>query len=232
MPTSASGPRHLGIIMDGNGRWAKKRSLPRTAGHVEGLKALKRVIIEAKEQGIEVVTFYTFSTENWKRSEQEVAYLMHLIVSKLHGELAFYNRHGIRVRGRGDLSVLPAAVQQAIASTEEATKGNESITAVIAINYGGRDEICRAVNRILKTNDQKTISEEEIRQNLDLPDLPDVDMIVRSANERRLSNFLLWESAYAELGFYEALWPDWGADEIQTICRDYGQRVRKFGGVE
>ncbi len=232
MPESAPVPTHLGIIMDGNGRWAKERSLPRTAGHNEGLKALKRVILAAKAEGIKVVTFYAFSTENWKRSEQEVAYLMHLIVAKLHGELAFYNRHGIRVRGRGDLSVLPPAVQEAIASTEEATKGNESITAVIAINYGGRDEICRAVNRILKTNDQKTISEEEIRQNLDLPDLPDVDMIVRSANERRLSNFLLWESAYAELGFYEALWPDWGADEIQTICRDYGQRVRKFGGVE
>ena len=232
MPESAPVPTHLGIIMDGNGRWAKERSLPRTAGHNEGLKALKRVILAAKAEGIKVVTFYAFSTENWKRSEQEVAYLMHLIVAKLHGELAFYNRHGIRVKGRGDLSALPPAVQEAIASTEEATKGNESITAVIAINYGGRDEICRAVKSILKTNDQKTISEEEIRQNLDLPDLPDVDMIVRSANERRLSNFLLWESAYAELGFYEALWPDWGADEIQTICRDYGQRVRKFGGVE
>lgn len=232
MPESAPVPTHLGIIMDGNGRWAKERSLPRTAGHNEGLKALKRVILAAKAQGIKVVTFYAFSTENWKRSEQEVAYLMHLIVSKLHGELAFYNRHGIRVRGRGDLSVLPAAVQQAIASTEEATKGNDAITAVIAINYGGRDEICRAVNRILETGSKKTISEEEIRQNLDLPDLPAVDMIVRSANERRLSNFLLWESAYAELGFYETLWPDWGADEVQAICSDYGQRVRKFGGVE
>ncbi|MCK9547627.1 MAG: polyprenyl diphosphate synthase, partial [Sphaerochaeta sp.] len=212
--------------------WAKERSLPRTAGHIEGLKALKRVILEAKAQGIKVVTFYAFSTENWKRSEQEVAYLMHLIVAKLHGELSFYNRHGIRVRGRGDLAALPVAVQEAIASTEEATKDNDAITAVIAINYGGRDEICRAVNRILATDSKTMIGEEEIGQNLDLPDLPVVDMIVRSANERRLSNFLLWESAYAELGFYETLWPDWGAEEVKTVCRDYGQRVRKFGGVE
>lgn len=232
MPTSASGPRHLGIIMDGNGRWAKKRSLPRTAGHVEGLKALKRVIIEAKEQGIEVVTFYTFSTENWKRSEQEVAYLMHLIVSKLHGELSFYNRYGIRIRARGDLQALPPEVQDAIARTEEATKDNSAITAVIAINYGGRDEICRAVGRALKKSGAQEVSEEEIGQNLDLPDLPVVDMIVRSADEQRLSNFLLWESAYAELAFYEKLWPDWGAEEIKAVCRDYRLRVRKFGGVE
>ncbi|MDX9915317.1 MAG: polyprenyl diphosphate synthase, partial [Sphaerochaeta sp.] len=188
MPECAPVPTHLGIIMDGNGRWAKERSLPRTAGHIEGLKALKRVILEAKAQGIKVVTFYAFSTENWKRSEQEVAYLMHLIVAKLHGELSFYNRHGIRVRGRGDLAALPVAVQEAIASTEEATKDNDAITAVIAINYGGRDEICRAVNRILATDSKTMIGEEEIGLNLDLPDLPVVDMIVRSANERRLSN--------------------------------------------
>jgi len=232
MPECAPVPTHLGIIMDGNGRWAKERSLPRTAGHIEGLKALKRVILAAKAQGIKVVTFYAFSTENWKRSEQEVAYLMHLIVAKLHGELTFYNKHGIRVRGRGDLASLPPAVQEAIASTEEATKANDAITAVVAINYGGRDEICRAVNRILEDEGTRTIDEETIRRHLDLPDLPAVDMIVRSANERRLSNFLLWESAYAELGFYETLWPDWGADEVKAICLDYGQRVRKFGGVE
>ncbi len=232
MSKSASGPTHLGIIMDGNGRWAKRRSLPRTAGHVEGLKALKRVIIEAKEQGIEVVTFYTFSTENWKRSEQEVSYLMHLIVSKLHGELAFYNRHGIRIRARGDLSALPQPVQEAIAKTEAATQSNSAITAVIAINYGGRDEICRAVGKALAASGKQSVTEEEISQHLDLPDLPPVDMIVRSADEQRLSNFLLWESAYAELAFYEKLWPEWGREEIQAICQEYRLRVRKFGGVE
>lgn len=228
MPEHSPAPIHLGIIMDGNGRWAKQRSLPRTAGHIEGLKALKRVIVEAIAQGIKVVTFYTFSTENWKRSEQEVAYLMHLFVSKLHGELTFYNRHNIRIRARGDLAGLPQQVQDAIEKTEKATEANDVITAVVAINYGGRDEICRAVNRI----GERPITEALIAQNIDLPDLPAVDMIVRSANEKRLSNFLLWESAYAELAFFDTLWPDWGAGEIQQICREYRQRVRKFGGVE
>ncbi|MFA5447164.1 MAG: polyprenyl diphosphate synthase [Sphaerochaeta sp.] len=228
MPQDSPAPIHLGIIMDGNGRWAKRRALPRTAGHIEGLKALKRVIVEAIAQGIKVVTFYTFSTENWKRSEQEVAYLMHLFVSKLHGELTFYNRHKIRIVARGDIAGLPAQVQDAIAKTEKATEDNDVITAVVAINYGGRDEIARAVNRI----QERPITEELITQNMDLPDLPAVDMIVRSANEKRLSNFLLWESAYAELAFYEKLWPDWGAEEIQQVCQEYRQRVRKFGGVE
>lgn len=225
-------PRHLGIIMDGNGRWAKHRSLPRTAGHIEGLKALKRVVLAAIAQGIEVLTFYTFSTENWKRSEEEVSYLMRLLVSKLHSELKFYCDNGIRILAKGDISGLPPKVQEVIAKSEAATKDNTTITAVLAINYGGRDEICRAVTRWLgNTSDQKSIDEKTLAENLDLPDLPAVDMIVRSANEKRLSNFLLWESAYAELAFYEALWPDWGAAEVQAVCDEYRQRVRKFGGV-
>ncbi len=225
-------PRHLGIIMDGNGRWAKHRSLPRTAGHIEGLKALKRVVLAAIAQGIEVLTFYTFSTENWKRSEEEVSYLMRLLVSKLHSELKFYSDNGIRILAKGDISGLPLKVQEVIAKSEAATKDNTTITAVLAINYGGRDEVCRAVNRWLgNTSDQKLIDEKTLAENLDLPDLPAVDMIVRSANEKRLSNFLLWESAYAELAFYEALWPDWGAAEVQAVCDEYRQRVRKFGGV-
>ncbi len=225
-------PVHLGIIMDGNGRWAKKRSLPRTAGHAEGLKALKRVICEAAQQGIGYVTFYTFSTENWKRSEQEVAYLMHLFVSKIHGELAFYHKHGIRILARGDLRGLPDEVRQAIEKTVFETRNNNTITAIVAINYGGRDEICRAVNRFLSQNPGLSITESDIADNLDLPQVPPVDMIVRSANEKRLSNFLLWDSAYAELAFYEKYWPDWNEDDIRTVCRDYSQRVRKFGGVE
>lgn len=225
-------PVHLGIIMDGNGRWAKKRSLPRTAGHAEGLKALKRVICEAAAQGIGYVTFYTFSTENWKRSEQEVAYLMHLFVSKIHGELSFYNKHGIRILARGDLQNLPADVQEAIKKTVFETRNNTTITAIVAINYGGRDEICRAVNKFMALNPGQSITETAIADNLDLPQVPAVDMIVRSANEKRLSNFLLWDSAYAELAFYEKYWPDWNEEDIRIVCRDYSQRVRKFGGIE
>jgi len=225
-------PTHLGIIMDGNGRWAQKRALPRTAGHLEGLKALKRVIKEASVLGIGFVTFYVFSTENWKRSKQEVSYLMHVLVSKLHGELGFYNKHGIRILVCGDLDGLPTDVQEVIGSTVKATENNTSITCILAINYGGQNEICRAVNRCLADSPQKILTEDDIRSHLDLPHVPPVDMIVRSANEKRLSNFLLWDSAYAELGFYEKFWPDWKAEDVQTICKDYSQRVRKFGGVE
>ncbi len=225
-------PKHLGIIMDGNGRWAQKRALPRTAGHLEGLKALKRVIREASVLGIGFVTFYVFSTENWKRSKQEVSYLMHVLVAKLHGELGFYNRHGIRVLVCGDLGGLPQDVQEVIASTVKATENNTAITCILAINYGGQNEICRSVNRCLAEDPKKILVEDDIRSHLDLPQVPPVDMIVRSANERRLSNFLLWDSAYAELGFYEKLWPDWQAEDVRTICMDYSQRVRKFGGVE
>lgn len=225
-------PTHLGIIMDGNGRWAQKRSLPRTAGHLEGLKALKRVIREAADQGIGYITFYVFSTENWKRSEQEVSYLMHLLVSKLHGELAFYQKYGIRILVRGKIDALPAQVQQAIEQTVDATRNNTTITAILAINYGGRDEICRAVNDFIAQNPGKSISEDALCSAMPLPQIPCVDMIVRSANEKRLSNFLLWDSAYAELAFYEKLWPDWDASDVQQICEEYRQRVRKFGGVQ
>lgn len=225
-------PLHLGIIMDGNGRWAQKRALPRTAGHLEGLKALKRVIIQAIEQGIRFVTFYVFSTENWKRSEQEVHYLMHLFVSKIHGELSFYNKNGIRILARGDIEGLPSEVRDAIEKTVEATKNNSAITAVVAINYGGRDEICRAANRFLASHPNEKLTETAIESCLDLPQVPAVDMIIRSANEKRLSNFLLWDSAYAELAFYEKLWPDFNGDDIRQVCMDYSQRVRKFGGVQ
>ena len=224
-------PVHLGIIMDGNGRWAKKRSLPRTAGHLEGLKALKRVICEAASQGIGFVTFYTFSTENWKRSEQEVAYLMKLFVTKIHGELAFYNKHGTEsLQGRSVSS--SGEVQAAIEKTMYETRNNKTITAIVAINYGGRDEICRAVNSYMQECPGQSITEEALASHLDLPSVPPVDMIVRSANERRLSNFLLWDSAYAELAFYEKLWPDWNEDDIRQVCRDYSERERKFGGVQ
>jgi len=225
-------PVHLGIIMDGNGRWAQKRGLPRAAGHIEGLKALKRVIKEAAEMGIGFVTFYAFSTENWKRSQQEVQYLMNLLVTKLHGEISFYNQYGIKILVRGDVSGLPESVQNAIAKTAKETESNTRITAVLAINYGGQDEICRAVNAFSKHNPGKDITIEDLASHLDLPQIPAVDMIIRSANEKRLSNFLLWDSAYAELAFYEKLWPDWCGDDVVQVCQEYAQRVRKFGGLQ
>lgn len=223
-------PTHLGIIMDGNGRWAKARNLPRTAGHLEGLKAVKRVVVACRDQGIPYVTLYVFSTENWKRSDQEVGYLMSLLASKLHGELLFFLQQGIRILVRGDVEGLPAAVQDSIRDTEERTKDLTRITCSLAINYGGRDEIVRSVNRVLAQG-VCAITAEQITQHLDLPSIPPVDMIVRSAGEKRISNFLLWDSAYAELASYDKLWPDWDAADIRQVCEEYAKRVRKFGGV-
>lgn len=224
-------PTHVGFIMDGNGRWAKKRGLPRAAGHIEGLKALKRVIISCRNHHIPYITFYVFSTENWKRSKQEVSYLMHLLSHKLPGEINFFNAQQVRIRIRGDVATLPETVQEAIRKTEEETKNQKGITCCLAINYGGQDEVVRAVSRALASG-KKTISAEDIRANLDLCDVPPVDMIVRSAGEHRLSNFLLWDSAYAELASYEKLWPDWGDDEVELLCEDYRGRTRKFGGLK
>ena len=218
--------------MDGNGRWAQKRSLPRTAGHLEGLNALKRVIKEASVQGIRFVTFFVFSTENWKRSKQEVSHLMGLLVSKLNGDTFSCDEHNIRILAKGDLSGLPDDVSEAIQRTIVSTARNTGTTCILAINYGGQDEICRAVNHCLSEGTEKGITCNDIRSHLDLPEIPPVDMIVRSANEKRLSNFLLWDSAYAELEFYEKLWPDWDSEDVKILCTDYSKRVRKMGGTK
>lgn len=224
-------PKHIGFIMDGNGRWAKKRNLPRVAGHIEGLKALKRVICACRDLGVPFATFYVFSTENWKRSPEEVGYLMNLLSTKLHGELSFYLNEHISIRVRGDRAGLPPSVAAAIAETEEATKDEKGITCCLAVNYGGQDEICRAVTSLAKRG-VSVFTPGIIRGALDLPDVPPVDIIVRSAGEQRLSNFLLWDSAYAELASYDKLWPDWTREDVIRICDDYALRVRKFGGVQ
>lgn len=225
-------PRHVGIIMDGNGRWAAKRLLPRSAGHYEGVKAAKRVTSEAAKLGIPFLTYYAFSTENWRRPEQEVSYLMDLIASRLYGEIDFYQRIGARVLVRGDIDKLPDFVKEAIVATQEATKEMKAITISLAVNYGGQDEIVRAVNRWLHERvDETAITAEDIRDHLDLPWIPPVDLIVRSGGEKRISNFLLWDAAYAELLFSDTLWPDWNGNDLQSVCAQYAQRNRRYGGI-
>ncbi|MHC1693436.1 MAG: polyprenyl diphosphate synthase [Sphaerochaetaceae bacterium] len=225
-------PKHIGIIMDGNGRWATKRSLPRTAGHYEGLKAAKRVTSEAVRLGIPYITYYAFSTENWKRPEQEVSYLMGLIATKLLNEYDYYRQNDLRILVRGNIAVLPQAAREALLATEESTRNHGGTTAIIAVNYGGQDEIVRSVNKWLENrSDHTPITSKDICDNLDLPSVPPPDLIIRSANEKRLSNFLLWQSAYAELAFYDTLWPDWGAKDLQTACEDFATRVRRYGGI-
>lgn len=222
---------HLGLIMDGNGRWATMRSLPRSKGHEEGARALQKVTGACLKHGISYLTVYAFSTENWRRPEAEVSFLMNALASKLPENIAFFKKNNIRIRHRGDLSALPLAARMAIINAIKQTETNTGLTLILAINYGGQDEIARAVNRFLSANPSKTVTPEDIRANLDNPDIPDADMIVRSAGEMRLSNFMLWDSAYSELYFIDKLWPDWSENEIEQIITEYNRRTRKFGGL-
>ena len=222
---------HLGLIMDGNGRWAKQRSLPRAAGHLEGLKAAKRVILAAIKLKIDYITLYVFSTENWKRPKQEVDYLMNMLAKKLPGEISFYKDNGIRLLFRGNIDALPEECRAGIRKTEKETGNCRKITVVLAINYGGQDEIARASTRFIEKNPGKPITIEDIQANMDLPDVPAPDMIARSAGELRLSNFMLWDSAYAELLSLDDLWPDWGEKQLQYCLDSLAGRVRKFGGL-
>ena len=227
-------PDHIGIIMDGNGRWAKQRSLPRTAGHKEGLETAKRIIKILSDLGLKYLTLYTFSTENWKRAQEEVSFLMNLIKSHLKKEYDFYRENGIRVLHCGDLEGLPIDIQEETSSVIKDTAEYKGITVILAINYGGRDEIIRAVRRLInnnKENSMETVTEDSFANYLDVPGIPDPDLIIRSAGEQRLSNFLIWQSAYAEYYFSPVLWPDWGRDEIMKALLHYRNRNRKFGGV-
>ena len=222
---------HLGLIMDGNGRWATKRSLPRAAGPLEGLKAAKRVVLSAIKLNIDYITLYVFSTENWKRPDQEVNYLMNLMAKKLPGEMKLYKDNDIRILFRGDIDALPKDARAGILKTVEETKDCKTLTVVLAVNYGGQDEIARACNRFIEKNPGKPISIKDIQDNLDLPEVPAPDMIARSAGELRLSNFMLWDSAYAEFLAIDDLWPDWGEKQLQMCLDALSRRVRKYGGL-
>ncbi|MBN1797308.1 MAG: di-trans,poly-cis-decaprenylcistransferase [Spirochaetales bacterium] len=225
-------PTHVGIIMDGNGRWAQKKNLSRSKGHLEGLSAAKRVVKAAADINLQYLSLYTFSTENWKRAENEVKYLMFLIKSYLKQEYKFYKKNRIRVFHSGDLKQLPPDVIKTIQLVMDKTKTFNGLRLNLAINYGGRDEIIRSVERWLnKTKHSTTITEDDISDNLDRPEFPAADLIIRTGGDKRISNFLLWESAYAELYFSEKLWPDWQEADFLVALNDYQQRQRRFGGV-
>ena len=224
-------PRHVGIIMDGNGRWATARGKSRAEGHLEGVKAAKRVVAAAVEAGLQFLSLYTFSTENWTRAEEEVSYLMFLVRSYLRKEYDFYRRNSIRIVHSGNLERLPRDIAQEIREVTRDTAHFSGLTVNLSINYGGRDEIIRAFRRILAEGRAENLTEESFHAYLDHPELPDPDLIIRSANERRLSNFLLWEAAYAELYFSAKLWPDWDREDLFGALEDYAQRSRRFGGA-
>ena len=222
--------------MDGNGRWAKNRNLPRTSGHSEGLKRAKEIAKAASDLGVKYLTLYVFSTENWKRTQQEVGFLMGLIHSHLRQELEFYRENRIRVRLLGDRTGLPKEIQDDIESSERDTESFTGLTICLAINYGGRDEIVRGVRKILASQGEnqinpKDINEGSISGSFDIPELPDVDLLIRTGGELRLSNFLLWKAAYAELMFTDTLWPDYGTEEFNKDITDFQKRNRRFGAV-
>ncbi|MDR1353309.1 MAG: di-trans,poly-cis-decaprenylcistransferase [Treponema sp.] len=227
-------PAHVGIIMDGNGRWARQRGQLRTQGHLEGLKAAKRIVKAASEAGVSYLTLYTFSTENWKRAADEVAFIMALVKQYLRGELDFYRENRIRIRHAGDAGGLPADIAKELREACEDTCGFTGMQVILALNYGGRDEIIRGIRKLLAERaggGPGEIREADFRRYLDNPDLPDPDLIIRTAGEMRTSNFLLWEGAYAEYWVSEKFWPDFTGDDFKAALAQFGKRERRYGGA-
>jgi undecaprenyl diphosphate synthase len=227
-------PRHVAIIMDGNGRWAKLRGLPRVEGHRMGVRAVRAVVECARELRIPCLTLYAFSLENWGRPEPEVQTLMSLLQEFLVGELPLLLRHRIRLLVIGETSSLPFAVRQVLERTVTATAGNTEMTLVLGISYAGRNEIVRAARRLAaEAADGKIapgeITEELFSSRLDTAGIPDPDLVIRTSGELRLSNFLLWQSAYAEFAFTDVLWPDFGKAEFLQALEEYSRRHRRFG---
>jgi len=222
--------KHLAIIMDGNGRWAKNRGLARTKGHEAGAETIREITTYcASHISIETATFYAFSTENWKRPKLEVEFLMKLLDTYLKNELATYQKHGIRFKAIGCLHQFSKSLQKRIIKTEELTKNNTNLTQILALNYGGRSEITFAVNKLMAEG-KTSVTEKEISAALQTP-YTDIDLLIRTSGEQRLSNFLLWQLSYAEFNFTPTLWPDFTAKELNEIILDFEQRTRRFGGL-
>ncbi|NOY64730.1 MAG: di-trans,poly-cis-decaprenylcistransferase [Nitrospirae bacterium] len=225
-------PRHVGIIMDGNGRWANLRGLPRVEGHRRGAERTKDIIEASLELGIDVLTLYAFSVENWQRPDEEVSTLMELLKVYLSKELFSLLNKGIRFRVIGDRSRLPQEVKEIICEAEKYTEKGDRLTLVTALSYGGRDEIVRALKNIISSGYKpEEVTEQLIDSNLDTSGLPPVDLIIRTSGEMRLSNFLLWQGAYAELYFTETLWPDFSKEEFFYAIQDFQRRERRFGAI-
>lgn len=230
-------PRHIAIIMDGNGRWARKRFLPRVEGHRNGAKSVRMVVEEARRLGVRHLTLFAFSTENWRRPEEEVGGLMHLFVSYLESELDLLLRNGIRLRAMGDISRLPASVRELLQRNEEKTKHLDGMDLILAVSYGGRDEVVQAVRRIgrgIKAGeiDPEAITEDLFSRYLYLPDVPDPELLIRTSDENRISNFLLWQLAYAEIVVTSVLWPDFTCDEFYRCLHVFAGRNRRFGRTQ
>ena len=230
-------PAHVAIILDGNGRWAKKRGLPRSMGHREGCKVVEQTVEDAAKLGIRYLTVYAFSTENWKRSAEEVGTLMQLFRYYMKRLLKVAKANNVRVCMIGERSRFDNDIIEGINRLEEETRDNTQMTFTIAVNYGSRDEITRAVRHMLKDcqtgiRSPDQVSEETISGYLDTREIPDPDLLIRTSGEERLSNFLLWQLAYAEFYFTDVLWPDFNKAELEKAIEKYNSRDRRFGGVK
>ena len=228
--------QHIGIIMDGNGRWAQKRAMPRPMGHKFGAKVTRNIIQAAIEHDISYLTLYVFSAENWQRPQKEVTLLMKLLVEMIRKEIGSLMEQNVRVKALGDLSVLPDAARKEMLDTLEQTSKNTGMTLLLALSYGGRAEIVEAAKRIAKEAQDSptlidTLDEESFEKYLYEPDLPHPELIIRTGGDQRISNFLLWQSAYAELYFSPVLWPDYTKEHFQEALDEYSQRERRFGKV-
>lgn len=229
-------PQHVAIIMDGNGRWAKKRGLPRTMGHKQGSSAVRKVCEAAWDLGVKYLTIYAFSTENWSRPKDEVDALMKLLRDYLKTSIKESSENNMRVRVIGDISALSADLQESIRELERVSAGNTGLNFQIALNYGGRDELLRGVKKaVARLQDSgrtvEELTEKDISVNLDTGELPDPDLLIRTSGEQRVSNFLLWQLAYAEFYFTDTLWPDFNKKELEKAIEYYGNRERRFGGL-
>ena len=229
-------PAHIGVIMDGNGRWAKKRGLPRSAGHQAGADALKKIVTECNKMGIKYITVYAFSTENWKRPKEEVDFLMNLLLGYLRDAERTLAGENVVIRAIGSRAELSEEIQEQIIKTENFTKNNTGIIMNIAVNYGGREELTTAAKEICKkvlSGEMSTddIDNDTISQLLYTKDQPDPDFIIRTSNEQRLSNFMIWQASYSEFYFTETLWPDFSVSDLRKAILEYQRRNRRYGGI-
>lgn len=222
-------PAHIAIIMDGNGRWAKERGLKRTAGHEEGAKRVRDITTHCSDIGVKYLTLYAFSTENWSRPKLEVEFLMKLLDSWLKKELPIYLKNSTKFKAIGDISRFSKSLQKTIKQTEEKTANGTELTQVLALNYGSQDEMLRAMKK-LREKDLE-ITKENFEACLDTAGMPPVDMLIRTSGEIRLSNYLLWQNAYAEMFFVSSYWPEFSTQDLDDLISDFNSRERRFGGI-
>jgi undecaprenyl diphosphate synthase len=234
LESDTNNPRHIAIIMDGNGRWAQKRFMPRAVGHQAGVKAVRKIVEYCAKHQVEVLTLFAFSSENWRRPEDEVSLLMGLFMSTLQAQINKLHRNNIRLRFIGDRTAFSAKLQQKMAEGEAQTKDNTALTLVVAANYGGHWDMCQAFRKVVEKMAageliNQNISEDLINQHLSTAGLPDPDLFIRTGGEQRVSNFMLWQLAYTELYFTPTLWPDFDQNSLEDAIKSFKSRQRRFG---